>query len=44
MAENDKFPCRSWASQIIRDGKTGMPFGQSVTVGIMTILETASPC
>jgi DNA-directed RNA polymerase subunit beta len=25
--------------QIIRDGKTGMPFGQSVTVGIMTILK-----
>ena len=25
--------------QVIRNGKTGMPFGQSVTVGIMTILK-----
>ena len=38
MAENEN-PMPILGKQIIRDGKTGMPFGQSVTVGIMTILK-----
>jgi DNA-directed RNA polymerase beta subunit len=29
--------------QTLRDGKTGIPYDQPVTVGVMTILEIASP-
>ena len=38
MAET-RNPIPILGKQIIRDGKTGMPFNQSVTVGIMTILK-----
>jgi len=34
-----KNPMPILGKQIIRDGKTGIPFDQSVTVGIMTILK-----
>ncbi|NPV42161.1 MAG: DNA-directed RNA polymerase subunit beta [Anaerolineae bacterium] len=38
MAETQN-PMPILGKQILRDGKTGMPFNQSVTVGIMTILK-----
>ena len=31
--------CRSWASRCLRDGKTGDPYDQPVTVGVMTMLK-----
>jgi DNA-directed RNA polymerase subunit beta len=30
--------------QILRDGKTGIPYDQPVTVGVMTVLKLTSPC
>jgi DNA-directed RNA polymerase subunit beta len=35
----EQIPMPILGKQVLRDGKTGMPFSQAVTVGIMTILK-----